>query len=250
VSKYIRLNITTEGPTELRFVKDVLFKHFQPYNIFCDHRSVLTSKEYHKRGGITNYAKVKKDIQQWMSSENSNDRRFSTMFDYYALPTDFPGYRDAQKLSNPYDKVKYIEEEFAQDINDNRFIPYIQLHEFETLLFSDLDVLLLEYEDKRKEIATLKTVLAQSPFNNNPELINEKKETSPSHRIIALIPEYQKVSSGSLFADLISIDVLRSKCSHFNEWLNRLEKLYFLIMCKKNYFRSITYLIHGKNYYS
>jgi len=86
-----------------------------------------------------------------------------------------------------------------------------------------LDILLLEYEDKSKEIENLKTVLSQ--YNNNPELINDKKETSPSHRIIAQIPEYQKVSSGSLITDLISIDVLRSKCSHFNEWLTKLEKL-------------------------
>ena len=225
MSKNIRLNITTEGVTELRFVKDVLFKHFQPYGIYCDHRSVLTSKEYHKRGGVTNYAKVKKDIQQWIRSENSSGRRFTTMLDYYALPSDFPGYIDAQKFINPYDKVKCIEKAFAEDINDNRFIPYIQLHEFEALLYSNLDILLLEYEDKSKEIEDLKNVLSQPPYNNNPELINDGKETSPSHRIIKQIPEYQKVSSGSLIADLISIDILRSKCSHFNEWLTKLEGL-------------------------
>ena len=224
MNKYIRLNITTEGPTELRFVKDVLSKHLQPFGIYCDHRSVLTSKEYHKRGGITNYSKAKKDIQQWMSSENSSDRRFTTMFDYYALPNDFPGFSDAQKLINPYEKVKCIEKAFAEDINDKRFIPYIQLHEFEALLFSNLDVLLLEYEDKRKEIEYLKNVLSQSPYNNNPELINDKKETSPSNRIIAKIPEYQKLSSGSLITELISVDVLRKKCFHFNEWLTELEK--------------------------
>ena len=222
---YIRLNITTEGPAELRFVKDVLFKHLQPYSIFCDHRSILTSKEYHKRGGITNYAKVKKDIQQWISSEKSSDRRFSTMFDYYALPNDFPGYSDAQKLANPYDKVKCIEKAFAEDMNDYRFIPYIQLHEFEALLFSNLDILLYDYVNKKKEIEMLKTELSQAPYNNNPELINDKKATSPSHRILSLIPEYQKVNSGSLIADFISIEVLRAKCNHFNDWLEKLEKL-------------------------
>jgi hypothetical protein len=225
VSKFIRLNITTEGPTELRFVKDVLFKHLQPYGIYCDHRNVLTSKEYRKRGGMTNYTKAKYDIQQWISSENSSNSRFTTMFDYYALPNDFPGYSDTQKFSNPYDKVKCIENAFAEDISDNRFIPYIQLHEFEALLFSNLDVLLLEYEDKSKEIESLKIILSQSPYNNNPELIDDKKETSPSHRIIAQIPEYQKVSSGSLITDLISIDILREKCTHFNEWLTKLEML-------------------------
>jgi hypothetical protein len=225
VNAVIRLNITTEGSTELRFAKDVLSKHLSQYNIFVSHRNVLTSKEYHKRGGMTTYTKVKKDIQQWIKSENMSDRRFTTMFDYYALPNDFPGYCEAQKLSNPYEKVKCIEEAFAKDINNSRFIPYIQLHEFEALLFSDLDVLLLEYEDKSKEIAHLKTILSQPKYNNNPELINDQKETSPSHRIIKQIPEYQKVSSGSLIADLISIDVLRSKCCHFNEWLTKLENL-------------------------
>ncbi len=68
----------------------------------------------------------------------------------------------------------------------------------------------------------------QPPFNNNPELINDKRDTSPSHRILSLIPEYQKVSSGSLLADLISIDILRAKCKHFNDWLTKLESINFL----------------------
>ena len=222
--KYIRLNITTEGQTEFRFVKDVLCSHLQSYGIFCDIRCVLTSKEYKKRGGMTNYAKAKKDIQQWMKQEYSADRRFSTMFDYYALPNDFPGYSDAKKQTNPYDKVKCIEEAFAKDMNDIRFIPYIQLHEFEALFYANLDILLLEYDDKCMEIEELKTVLSQTPYNGNPELINDKKGTAPSHRIISKIPEYQKVSSASLL-NLVSIDVLREKCNHFNEWLTKLENL-------------------------
>jgi len=220
--KYIRLNITTKGQTEFRFVKDVLYSHLQTFGVFCDVRSVLTSKEYKKRGGMTTYEKAKKDIQQWMKKENSADRRFTTMFDYYALPNDFPGYSDAQKKTSPYDKVKCIEEAFAKDMNDSRFIPYIQLHEFEALLYSNLDTLLLEYEDKSKEIKYLKKTLSQSPYNGNPELINDKKGTAPSHRIIAQIPEYQKVSSASLL-NLISIDTVREKCLHFSEWLYRLE---------------------------
>ena len=225
MNKYIHLNITTEGQTEFRFVKDVLCKHLLPFGIYCNVRSVLTSKEYKKRGGMTSYVKVKKDIQQWMKQDNSADRRFTTMFDYYALPNDFPGYVDAQKLNNPYDKIACIEKAFAEDMNDYRFIPYFQLHEFEALIYSDLDILSHEYENKANAIKHLKKVLSQAPFNNNPELINDRKETSPSHRIITKIPEYQKVSSGSLLTDLITIDKIRAKCQHFNEWLIRMENL-------------------------
>jgi hypothetical protein len=225
MKKYIRLNITTEGQTEHRFVKDVLFKHLQPLHIYCEVRSVLTSKEYKKRGGMTSYKRAKSDIEQWMSNDNKSEARFTTMFDYYALPNDFPGFAEAQKLNDPYDKVRCIEDAVKADFNDNRFFPYIQLHEFESLLFADLSVLLLEYEDKRNQIEQLKQQLSQSPSNNNPELVNDKRKTSPSHRIIDLIPEYQKVNSGSLITDLVGIEKLRKSCLHFNEWLTKLEQL-------------------------
>ena len=225
MSKAIHLNITTEGQTEHRFVKTILADHLQQFGVYCFVRNVLTSKEYRKRGGMTTYLKAKNDILQWIKYEQSADRRFTTMFDYYALPNDFPGYAEAQKLNDPYKKVKYIEEAFAEDMGDYRFIPYIQLHEFEALLYSDLNILLLEYENKAKEIEKLKHELARSPYNNNPELINDRRESSPSHRIISLIPEYQKVSSGSLLTDFISLEVLRAKCKHFDEWLSKLELL-------------------------
>ena len=225
MKEYIRLNITTEGQTEYRFVKDVLFKHLQPFHIYCEVRSVLTSKEYKKRGGMTSYQRAKSDIKQWMSNDSKPEAYFTTMFDYYALPNDFPGFAEAQKLNDPYDKVQFIEDAVKIDFNDIRFLPYIQLHEFESLLFADLSVLLLEYEDKKNQIEQLKQQLFQAPSNNNPELVNDKKETSPSHRIISLIPEYQKVNSGALITDLIGIDKIRKSCTHFDGWLTKLESL-------------------------
>lgn len=220
----IRLNITSEGDTERRFVKDVLFHYLVDRNIFCEARNVLTSKEIKQRGGMTSYSKAKADIMQWIKKECSPDRRFTTMFDYYALPTDFPGWTEAKRKSDPYEAIEQIESAFKEDISDWRFIPYIQLHEFESLIFSDLDSLLSEYEEKGEQIKELKRQLAQTP-SNNPELINDKKETSPSHRILKLIPTYHKVSTGPLLAELITIDKMREKCKHFDEWLTKLERL-------------------------
>lgn len=227
MKQYIRLNITTEGHTEHRFVKDALSKALQPNNIYCEVRSVLTSKELKKRGGMTNYAKAKRDILQWIKNDHSDNARFTTMFDFYALPTDFPGFLDAQKFTSPYEKVSCIENAFADDINDYRFIPYIQLHEFEALLYADLDMLLFEFEGYQNQINQLKQQLAATPCNNNPELVNEKRETSPSHRIIELIPPYQgqKVGSGCIIAELIGIEKIRNKCKHFNDWLTKLENI-------------------------
>ena len=62
------------------------------------------------------------------------------MIDLYALPKDFPG-RSAQPR-NPADPTPYVEtleRAFGDDVGDRRFVPYIQLHEFEALLFADGD---------------------------------------------------------------------------------------------------------------
>jgi hypothetical protein len=151
LSSFIRLNITAEGQTEERFVKETLSPHFGRFNISADVRCVLTSKDKHKkyRGGMISYKKAKFDIVTWLHSDKHNEARFTTMFDLYALPEDFPGYVEAIKLANPYKKVEYIEQALKADIGDWRFIPYIQLHEFESLLFARPIELELEYFNHR-----------------------------------------------------------------------------------------------------
>ena len=139
MSSFIRLNITAEGPTEERFVKQTISNYLGNYNISTDVRNVLTSKDKYKqyRGGLISYKKAKKDIQTWLKQDKANNAFFTTMFDYYALPNDFPGFEKSKKIYDKYRRVEFLENEFAQDINDDRFIPYIQLHEFEALLFSN-----------------------------------------------------------------------------------------------------------------
>jgi len=93
----IRLHITTEGQTEQGFVRRVLAEHLAGFHVFVDARCILTSrdkrtaKEY--RGGLIGYEKAKKDILAWIKEDNHPECRFTTMFDLYALPEDFPGYR-------------------------------------------------------------------------------------------------------------------------------------------------------------
>ena len=105
--KLIRLHVTAEGPTEGSFVKSILAAHLAPSNVYADARSVLTSKdkkaakEY--RGGLISYQKAKADIQTWMKEDNHPECRFTTMFDLYALPDDFPEYAEAIRKTDPYE---------------------------------------------------------------------------------------------------------------------------------------------------
>jgi len=226
MKKFKRLNITAEGQTEERFVKQTLSAHLGNFNISTDVRCVLTSKDKKKcyRGGLISYTKAKNDILTWLKEDNNPNVRFTSMFDLYALPNDFPNFEASKKISDAYKRVEFLESEFAKDINDYRFIPYIQLYEFETLLLSKPEELEVEYFEHSQAINKLKTILNQI---GNPELINDNPETAPSKLIIKLIPEYEcnKVSAGATIAGLIGIDWLKNNCKHFNDWILKLENI-------------------------
>lgn len=220
----IRLHITAEGPTELNFAQKVLAPHLGAFGIVVDARCVLTSKdnrfskEY--RGGLPNYEKAKRDILTWFKQDRHPECRFTTMFDLYALPKDFPGYGTA-KRQDPYERVRHLEESLAADIGNAGFIPYIQLHEFEALVLADPQSLDWEYLEHDVPIRNLIAMVG----NQNPELINDRPETAPSKRIRREIPEYDKATAGVAVAEKIGLPTLREKCRHFHEWLSRLERL-------------------------
>ena len=225
-----RLHITAEGQTEESFVKNTLVYFLGDYGISADVRCVLTSKDKHRkdikhRGGMISYAKAKNDIVQWLKEEkNNNDVCFTTMFDLYALPDDFPGFNEAKKQVDPYNKVRILEEAFADDINDCRFIPYIQLHEFESLLFSCPQKFEIEYIDEQKAIDELVRIAEEK---GNPELINDGAETAPSKRIIKVFPDYEnnKPFVGSMMAHEIGMNCLLQSCKHFADWVEKLKNL-------------------------
>ena len=106
-------------------------------------------------------------------------------------------------------------------MDDRRFIPYIQLHEFEALILSNPAKLNHDYLEYERPI----TELTKSIEGMNPELINDDPNTAPSKRILSCIPEYNKTVAGVAIAELIGLPILREKCRHFNDWLTQLEEL-------------------------
>ena len=159
-----------------------------------------------------------------MKEDKGVDARFTTMFDFYRLPIDFPGFEEAKQKTDPYKKIEVLEKELGNDIASHRFFPYLQLHEYEALLFSDLDKFHYYYIDHLEQINKLKQDVSGVP---NPELINENPETAPSNRIIKYLPSYdgEKPSAGPIIAEHIGLQAIRSKCQHFNAWVSQLELL-------------------------
>jgi hypothetical protein len=219
----IQLNITAEGFSEERFVADIIRPHLLNFGIYTHVRKVLTNRKLRKRGGIVGYGKFKNDVTQWF--KECPDAYHTTLIDLYGLSIDFPGHATTQHLQ-PYSRVAAMEQQLKDDLQFYKFIPFIQLHEFEAMLFSD--------PAKMQQWLSLYNSLPQNCFEKilhsapgaNPELINENPETAPSKRILALCDDgYDKVDDGLLILKEIGLKNIRAACKHFDEWLITLEKL-------------------------
>jgi hypothetical protein len=147
------------------------------------------------------------------------------MIDLYAIPNDFPGLDAADKLRHlPYDRVQSLQSAWKSDIDDSRFIPFIQLHEFEACLFVAPREFALFYPHSAQEIERLERIAL--PYES-PELIDDGQATAPSKRIIGVFPDYEKAKRtiGPQVAELIGLEAIRGRCPHFDRWLTTLEKL-------------------------
>jgi hypothetical protein len=221
---WIRLYLTVEGETELKFAKETLFPHLVKFEVEVRPRMVLTNRKLGKRGGALGFHRLKRDTTHLMKEDDHCEARFSTMIDLYALPGDYPGWNEAEKKSKPVDRVLELEKALALELADSRFIPFLQLHEFEALLYCDLKQVQSRIEDSDKAIARLQKEVASFSC---PEEINDGEATALSKRLIGHVPRYENLKAriGAPAAGAIGLHVLREKCPHFGQWLTRLENL-------------------------
>lgn len=226
-----RLLIVVEGETEETFVNEVLAPHLYKKGFLAVRAKLMgNARKRDRRGGIKGWPGVRAEIIRHLNTDKS--LYVSTMVDYYALPggendiNAWPGRFQASCLDFPH-KAQHIEAALQQDItaqsttNAERFIPYIIMHEFEGLLFSNC--LQFATSIPREDLA--------AKFQNirdrysSPEEINDSPETHPSQRIKTLMPEYQKPLHGNLAAIDIEIETFRTECQGFRRWLEKIESL-------------------------
>ena len=218
------LYILCEGQSEEAFINQVLKPYFQNTKPQLDFKPIITKTSPRYKGGGLKYHRIKKEI---LSLLNHKEAFVSTFFDYYALHNGFPQYNNQQ--GDIYQKIDSLEKAFCDDINGNlhpkRFFPHIQPHEFEALLFSDISKIIETdtlWQGNKTYLAKLQSITNQFP---NPELINNSTQTSPSHRLEAIFPTYQKVFHSKNIAQKITITHIRTKCRHFNEWCEKISSL-------------------------
>lgn len=214
--------ISVEGQTEETFVTKVLQPYFVTRNVWLQAillkmytpGGILTGK-----GGYLTYAKIKKELQRLFN--DSSAIAITTMYDFYAIAKDFPGYANLP-VGSGAQRVAHLEAALREALTDQRFRPYLQLHEFESLLFADIEKTHGVLLGNRQQMEALRAITREFPA---PEDINEGRTTAPSKRLRAVFPAYQKTSDGPLITLEIGLERLRIACPHFNAWLTWLESL-------------------------
>ena len=225
-----RLLIHVEGETEEAFVNEVLAPHLYKCGYTkVSARLVGNARQRNQRGGIRSWGAVRKDILNHLKEDPGCHS--TTMVDYYALPQSgekaWPGRAAAAQMdfANKATAVenallKDICNEMGEDFDLGRFVPYVMMHEFEGLLFSDATKfgLGIGRSDLSPHFQAIRDQFA------TPEEINDSPLTAPSKRILNLLPSYEKPLMGTLAVLEIGLESIRQECPLFRGWLERLEK--------------------------
>jgi len=215
--------VIVEGATEESFARGPLAEVLWPHQVYVT--PIILGVPGHQ-GGRTNYARVEKDILRQLKQDPGS--YCTTMIDYYGLGAGFPETPVPAHLSN-IQKVEHIERAVKDDVcrkipefrPDIRLIPYLSLHEYEGLLFSDPDAFAQSIGQPHLA-GSLHQVREAFP---TPEDINNDPEPAPSKQVVKLYPAYKKVIEGTLAARAIGIQKMRQECPHFRDWLAKLEAL-------------------------
>lgn len=218
-----RVLVLVEGQTEQIFIREVVAPELGLNGVYLSAR--LIGKPGHK-GGVGPYQRARSELLALL--KQSQDVYCTTMFDYYGMPDDWPGRKEARTLIFAQ-KPACIEQALHADIvntldasfNPARFMPYVQMHEFEALLFSDCALLAVGLQLPTK-FAEFMAIVNEC---DSPEAINDHPLSAPSKRILKITPAFQKVLHGSVISKRIGLTQMRDHCPHFAEWLNKLEAL-------------------------
>ncbi len=221
----IDLYLLVEGQTEEAFAKTVLGPHLARFEVAVTPIVVKTSVDPitgQKRKGGGRWKHWHEDLHRLTSTQRRLEARFSTLFDLYGLPGDFPGLAEHGANRDTLRRAASLEAAMSEAVGDRRFIPYLQRHEFEALVLACLPQLaeFLEPGD-RPAVDALRATLGSLA----PEEVNDGPETAPSKRLLASVPGYRKTLHGVFACELAGLPALRAACPRFDGWVSRLEAL-------------------------
>lgn len=208
-----RVCIICEGQTEVAFVTNCLAPYLTTSNLRAFAVLLQAPSGGHRGGRVTIERLVR-----FMSHQYHETDRLTTLVDFY-------GFQDREGRSRAELETAILDGVAQRTTGfDARFVlPYVQMHEFEGLLFSDVEQFEWVQDGWNEHThAALSDVRASFPC---PEDINDSPETAPSKRLLKIFgaATYSKTEHGPLIAEAIGLDVIRQHCPQFDDWVGKLQ---------------------------
>jgi hypothetical protein len=223
MSNHINVVAIVEGKTEQIFVQSILAPYLAQKMIF------MTATQVNKpgqKGGDVRFERIKKDLGLHLKQQQ--DTYITTLVDYYGVK-EWPGIDQVASSARPEQIAECINQATKKKVNslfstqqsDRRFIPYIAIHEFEALLFSDSTALAMKL---KIDESTILNVLSQCL---GPEAINNSPQSAPSKRLDRWSKngKFPKTTTGITIAKSIGIPKMRENCPLFHSWISELEAI-------------------------
>lgn len=218
-----RLIIIVEGETEQEFVNRILAPYLVSKGLNTEIRPIMIEKSGGGHG-YSNIQHLKNTIRPVLN--RVDEPIVTTLIDHYGINSErkLPGYSNIT-TANTEKRIQQMEAIINVEIQQIKpyrfFIPYIQRHEFETLLFSNPEVGFdLEYDRIKEDVVKL-----CSGFDSIED-INCTPEGAPSKRIGRIYEshrkKYSKVSDAVDIIELTGIESVLEKCPRFKNWVEKL----------------------------
>lgn len=209
-----RVAVSVEGQTEMGFIRRILAEHLLPHGVEATAILIGRARGRAAAGGNVSVERLAEDMRVLLRSFDA----VTSLVDYY-------GFRGKGNAT-----VADLEERIRQRVAERvrvrgrarKVFPYIQRHEFEALLFSDVRCFGGLENAPDGVVEVLRRV--RSAFAT-PEDIDDGRDTAPSKRIRSAMPDYAKVDDGQAVARRIGLATMRAECRGFDRWVRRLESL-------------------------
>lgn len=202
-----RVAISVEGQTEEEFVNLSVAVPLRDRGVYATPVLIGRARRPVQGGGNVTIQGLAAEMQHLRKS-----------FDAVTSLVDFYGFRGKRAMS-PDELIQAIHASTGHP-DDGSVFPYVQVHEFEGLLFSNVDAFDAVFHGG--PVGALRSIRNQF---HTPEDINDNKNTAPGKRIEQLIRSYRKRLHGPLLAERIGLETMRQECPRFGAWLRRLESL-------------------------
>jgi len=217
------LIILVEGETEQEFINRILAPYLVSRGLNTEIRPIMIEKSGGGHG-YSNIQHLKNTIRPVLN--RADEPIVTTLIDHYGINSErkLPGYT-AITTTNTEERIHQMEDILQVEIQKIKsyrfFIPYIQRHEFETLLFSNPEIGFdLEHDRIKEDIVRL-----CGQFESIED-INCTPQGAPSKRIGRIYEsqkmKYNKVSDAVDIIELTGIEIVLEKCPRFKDWVENL----------------------------